>query len=52
MQYIRFRFSDEQRAAFTRGEREARLVIAHSHYNHSTLIEGEVRSELARDFEA
>lgn len=52
VQYVRFRFSDKQRAAFTHGEQEARLVINHPSYNHTTLIEGEVRSELARDFEA
>lgn len=51
VQYVRFYFSDEQRAAFTRGEREVQLVINHPHYHHSTPIEGEVRSELARDFE-
>jgi hypothetical protein len=52
VQYVRFRFSDEQRAAFRQGEREVRLVIAHPPYHHSALIEGEVWRELARDFEA
>jgi len=52
VQYVRFSFNDEQRAAFTRGEQEARLVINHPSYNYSTLIEGQARSELARDFEA
>jgi hypothetical protein len=52
VQYVRFRFSDEQREAFAREEREVRLVIAHPHYRHSAAIEGEVRRELARDFAA
>jgi hypothetical protein len=52
VQYVRFRFSDEQREAFARGEQEARLVIAHPNYRHSTALEGELRQELARDFAA
>jgi hypothetical protein len=50
VQYVRFRFSDAQREAFARGEREVRLVIDHPQYRHSAVIAGEVRHELARDF--
>lgn len=52
VQYVRFRFSDEQREVFTRRERETRLVINHPHYSHATLIEGEVQEELGCDLMA
>lgn len=50
VQYLRFRFSDAQREAFINGAEEVKLVISHPNYQHSTLIEGEVRRELAADF--
>ena len=52
VQYVRFRFSDKQRAAFVRGGGEVKLVIQHPNYQHSTSIAGEIRKELARDFDA
>jgi hypothetical protein len=51
VQYVRFRFSDKQREAFTSSGQEVRLVIEHPHYHHSALIEGELRPELSRDFD-
>jgi hypothetical protein len=50
VQYVRFRFDDAQREAFTTGAKEARLVIDHPYYRHDALIAGAVREELAKDF--
>jgi Protein of unknown function (DUF3501) len=49
VQYLRFRFSDEQREAFVNGRVEVRLVIAHPNYKHDILIDGELHRELAAD---
>ncbi|MEO6727027.1 MAG: DUF3501 family protein [Blastocatellia bacterium] len=49
VQYVRFRFNDEQRQAFVGGAKEVRLVIHHPNYQHSTSIETEIRRELSRD---
>ena len=49
VQYVRFRFSDAQREAFVGGTEEVKLVINHPNYQHSAVIEGEVRAELSRD---
>lgn len=50
VQYVRFRFSDRQREAFISGAKEVRLVIHHPNYQHSTMIEKEIREELSQDF--
>src|SRR5215475_13418469 len=50
VQYVRFRFSDAQREAFSTGATPARLVINHPNYRHEALITGAVRGELAKDF--
>jgi Protein of unknown function (DUF3501) len=50
VQFVRFRFSDAQRAAFVTGPNPARLVIDHPNYRHEALIAGAVREELAKDF--
>jgi hypothetical protein len=52
VQYVRFAFDPEQRAAFVRGEEPVRLVIDHPNYREQAAIEGEVRESLARDLEA
>ena len=49
VQYLRFRFNDTQREAFISGAEEVRLVIHHPNYQHSALIEADIRRELARD---
>jgi len=49
VQYVRFRFSDVQRAAFINGTEIVRLVIDHPEYSHSAIIKGELRKELAGD---
>jgi hypothetical protein len=49
VQYVRFRFNDAQREAFVGGTEEVKLVINHPNYQHSAVIEGEVRAELSRD---
>jgi hypothetical protein len=50
VQYVRFRFNDAQREAFTAGAAPARLAINHPNYRHEALITGAVRDELAKDF--
>lgn len=50
VQYVRFRFSAQQREAFVSGAQEAKLVIHHPNYQHRTMIEKEIREELSRDF--
>jgi uncharacterized protein DUF3501 len=50
VQYLRFRFNDDQREAFVKGQVEVKLVAAHPNYRHSATIEGELRRELAADF--
>ncbi|MCG3164164.1 MAG: hypothetical protein JMDDDDMK_05647 [Acidobacteria bacterium] len=50
VQYVRFRFSGAQRAAFVTGAQEARLVIDHPNYRHDALIAGAVREALTKDF--
>jgi hypothetical protein len=50
VQYVRFRFNDEQRLAFIKGDEEVRLVIDHPNYKHFAVIDGELRQELAGDF--
>jgi hypothetical protein len=49
VQYVRFRFDDAEREAFIGGTQEVKLVINHPDYQHSALIEGEIRAELSRD---
>jgi hypothetical protein len=49
VQYVRFRFNDSQRTAFVSGAEEVKLVINHPNYQHSAVIEAEVREELSRD---
>jgi len=49
VQYLRFRFSDEQREVFITGSEEVKLVIVHPNYEHAAAIEGELRRELAGD---
>jgi hypothetical protein len=49
VQYVRFRFNEDQRQAFIKGDKEVRLVIDHPHYKHSAVIDGEIRKELAGD---
>jgi Protein of unknown function (DUF3501) len=49
VQYLRFRFTDGQRDAFVKGEGEIKLVIDHPNYQHTALIDGELRRELAGD---
>jgi hypothetical protein len=50
VQYVRFRFDEDQRQAFIKGDEQVRLVIEHPNYKHSAVIEGELRKELAGDF--
>ena len=49
VQYVRFPFNEEQRAAFIGGAAEAALVIQHPNYQHRAVIESEIRQELAAD---
>jgi hypothetical protein len=49
VQYLRFRFTGDQRDAFVKGEGEIRLVIDHPNYKHVALIDGELWRELAGD---
>lgn len=49
VQYLRFRFTDAQREAFTSGKARAKLVIEHPNYNHSALIDGDILKELIDD---
>lgn len=49
VQYVRFRFTDAQCQAFTSGAEGVKLVIRHSNYQHSAVIEAEIRQELSRD---
>jgi hypothetical protein len=49
VQYLRFRFTGDQRDAFVKGEGEVKLVIDHPNYKHMALIDGELRRELAGD---
>jgi Protein of unknown function (DUF3501) len=51
VQYVRFHFSDAQRAGFINGTEPVRLGINHPEYSHSALIEGELKKELAGDFD-
>jgi hypothetical protein len=50
VQYVRFRFNEAQRQAFVNGAEEARLVIEHPNYQHSTAFDRDLREELAGDF--
>ena len=50
VQYVRFRFNEQQREAFISSAKEARLVIQHPNYQHSAVIEKEIREELSQDF--
>ncbi len=50
VQYLRFRFNDIQREAFVSGKAEVELVIDHPQYRHHAAIEGQLRQELAGDF--
>lgn len=50
VQYLRFCFNDQQKAAFIEGGKPVKLVINHPNYRHSAVIDGEIREELARDF--
>jgi len=47
--YVRFRFTPEQRAAFRNDQIPGALVVDHPHYRARTLLEKEVRRELAGD---
>jgi hypothetical protein len=49
VQYVRFAFDDEARAAFVAGQEPVRLVIDHPHYRHEAAIEGSVREALRGD---
>jgi len=49
VQYVHFRFDDAEREAFVGGAEEVKLVINHPNYQHSAVIDGEVRAELSRD---
>ena len=49
VQYVRFRFNDKQRDAFTGESEKVKLVVNHPNYRHYAEIEGETRKELARD---
>ncbi|MEP7341724.1 MAG: DUF3501 family protein [Acidobacteriota bacterium] len=49
VQYVRFRFNDQQREDFVGGTQEVKLVINHPNYQHSAVIEAEIREELSRD---
>jgi hypothetical protein len=50
VQYVRFRFNEQQREAFVGGAKEVKLVIQHPNYQHSTVMEKEIREELSQDF--
>jgi hypothetical protein len=50
VQYVRFRFNDDQREAFIKGAQEVKLVTDHPNYRHSGVIDGELRKELSGDF--
>jgi hypothetical protein len=52
VQYVRFRFDDDTRAAFVSGGDPARLVIRHARYAGETLLSEETRQSLARDLGA
>jgi hypothetical protein len=49
VQYVRFRFNEQQREAFVSSAQEVKLVIQHLNYQHSALIEKEIREELSQD---
>jgi uncharacterized protein DUF3501 len=50
VQYLRFRFTGDQREAFIKGRVEVKLVTAHPNYRHAAAIDGELQRELAADF--
>ncbi|HET6464690.1 MAG TPA: DUF3501 family protein [Nitrospiria bacterium] len=47
--YVRFRFSPAQREAFRNDQVPAALIVDHPHYRARTVLEKEVRRELAGD---
>jgi len=47
--YVRFRFTPEQQAAFRNDQASAALSVDHPHYRARTVLEKEVRRELAGD---
>jgi hypothetical protein len=49
VQYLRFNFTDGQRAAFASGAAAVMLVIDHPNYKQTAPIDGELRWELAGD---
>lgn len=49
VQYVRFQFTPETRAAFLDGEAKVELVIDHANYRHRAEIKGDVRQELGND---
>ncbi len=49
--WVRFPFTKEQIAAFGHGNDPVILGIAHENYGHMALVLGNVRAELAKDFD-
>ena len=49
IQYVRFRFTSEARAAFIAGREEARVVIDHENYRAKTKIWDEMKKSLIED---
>ena len=52
VQFIHFPFTDAQVAAFRMSGGEVTLGFTHSDYAHMTILTGDVRGELAGDFDA
>ncbi len=50
VQYVRFRFNSEERAAFVSGNEEVRITIAHPKYQVTAKIPEEARKALSQDF--
>lgn len=50
VQYVRFRFNDQQREDFVGGTKDVKLVINHPNYQHRAAIEKQIREELSQDF--
>jgi hypothetical protein len=51
VQFVHFRFTPAQIAAFRSGQGRVTLGLAHANYSHMAVMPDNVRSELARDFD-
>jgi hypothetical protein len=51
MQYLRFPFTAEERAAFCNGHEPVSIVIDHPRYQATAALPAETRASLVEDFE-